>query len=116
MHLKSQFVECYEEYLQRNDHLHVVFSVEDVECAVHALKCNKAASPDLLGAEHLQCAGGRIPVLLTKLFNSCLVHDYVPDSFGTSFIVPVPKGDINKLSVSEDYRSVSLISVVSKVF
>ena len=116
MHLKSQFIECYEEYLQRNHHSHVVFSVEDVECAVHALKCNKAAGPELLGAEHLQCAGRRPPVLLTKLFYSCLVHGYVPDNFGTSFIVPVPKGDINKLSVFEGYRPVSLISVISKVF
>ena len=44
------------------------------------------------------------------------MHDYVPNSFGTSFIVPVPKGDINKLSVFEGYRPVSLISVISKVF
>ena len=82
------------------------FSVGDVECAVHALKCNKAADSDLLSAEHLQCAGSRLSVLLTKLFNSCLVHGYVPDSFGTSFIVPVPKGDINKVSVFEGYRPV----------
>ena len=50
----------------KNDHSHVVFSVGDVECAVHALKCNKAAGPNLLGAEHLRCAGGRLPVLLTS--------------------------------------------------
>ena len=44
------------------------FSFEDVKYAVQALKCNKTAGPDLLGAKHLQCAGDRLPVLLTKLF------------------------------------------------
>ncbi len=41
---------------------------------------------------------------------------HMPDSFGTSIIVPVPKGDSSKLSVFEGYRLVSLISVFSKVF
>ena len=44
------------------------------------------------------------------------MYGYVPDSFGTSFFVPVPKNDINKLFVFEGYRPVSLINVISKVF
>ena len=94
----------------------IFFPVEDVECAVHALKFNKAAGPDLSSAEHLQCAGGRLTVLLTKLFNCYLVHGYVRDGFGTSFIVPLLKGDINKLSIFEGYRTVLLISVILKIF
>ena len=109
MHWKSQFIEYYEEYLQRNDHSHVFFSVEDVECAVLALKCNEAAGPDLLGAEHLQCAGSRLPVLLAKLFNSCLVHSNVLAHL--LLFLYLIKGDINKLSVFEGYRPVSLIRI-----
>ena len=44
------------------------------------------------------------------------MHGYVPYSFGTSFIVPVTTGEINKLLVFEVYRQVFLITVVSKVF
>ena len=43
------------------------FSVEDVECAVHALECNKAAKPVHLNVEYLQCVGGRLPVLLSNI-------------------------------------------------
>ena len=54
-------------------------------------------------------------MLLAKLFNSCLVHGFVPESFTTSLIVPVPKGDARKRNVFEGYRPVSLINVISKV-
>ena len=44
------------------------------------------------------------------------MHGYVRDGFGTSFIVPLLKGDINKLSIFEGYRPVLLISVILKIF
>ena len=72
--------------------------------------------PDNLTVEHLLNAGGGAPFLLSKLFNSCLVHGFVPHKFGTSLIVPVSKEDASKLSVFEGYGPVSLISITSKVF
>ena len=59
---------------------------------MHAVKCKKATGPDNLTVEHLQNAGGSAPFLLSKLFNSCLVHGFVKHEFGTSVIVPVSKG------------------------
>ncbi len=93
-----------------------MFTVEDIDCTIRSLKSNKAAGPDGLSSEHLLYAGGRLPVLLAKLFNSVLIHGFVPENFATSLIVPVPKGDVSKLNVFEGYRPVSLINVVSKVF
>ena len=92
-----------------------VFAVEDVNYAIQTLKNNKAAGSDSLTAEHLRHAGSRLPVLLTKLFNTCLVHGFVLDNFVISLIVPVAKGELNKLSVFEGYRPVSSINVISKV-
>ena len=40
------------------------------------------------------------------------MHGYVSDAFGSSLIVPVPKGDNCKGNVFEGYRSVALISVM----
>ena len=57
-----------------------------------------------------------LPVLLAKLFDSCLVLGFIPESFATSLIVPVSKGDASKLNVLEGYRPVSLINVISKGF
>ena len=54
--------------------------------------------------------------LLTKLFNGCLVQGCVPDAFGSSVIVPVPKGDGSEGDVFEGYRPVDLISVIANVF
>ena len=94
----------------------VGFAVEDMDYAICTLKSNKVAGSDNMSAEHLQHAIDRLPVLVTKLFNTCLVHDFVPDDFGTSLIVPVSKGDLSKLNLFEDYRPVSLINVTSKMF
>ena len=38
----------------------------------------------------------------------------MPDNFGSSLIVPEQKGDFTKLSVSEGYRSVSLLKYFPK--
>ena len=75
----------------------IVFTAADVDNDMHAVKCNNAAGPDNLTVEHLQNAGGRVPFLLSKLFNSCLVHVFVPYEFGTSVIVPISKGYASKL-------------------
>ena len=50
------------------------------------------------------------------MFNGCLGHGYVPDTFGSSVIVPVPKGDGSKSGVFEGNKPVALISVMAKVF
>ena len=89
----------------------IVFAVEDADYAIPTLKDNKAVGPGSLTAENLQHVGNRLPVLLTKVFNTCLVYGFVPDDFDTSLIVPVPKGDLSKLSVFKGYRPVLFINI-----
>ena len=50
------------------------------------------------------------------MFNGCLGHGYVPDTFGSSVIVPLPKGDGSKSGVFEENKPVALISVMANVF
>jgi hypothetical protein len=115
--LKRKFIEQYDSYALDNcNSCAVMLTMAEVEVAMYSLKCNKSPGCDGLTVEHLINAGGRLPFLLTKLFNGCLAHGFVPNDFGESVIVPVPKGDASKLGVFDGYRPVSLINIVSKVF
>ena len=46
----------------------------------------------------------------------CLIHGYVPESFITSIMVPVPKNKSGNCSNVSNYRSISLINIFSKIF
>ena len=52
----------------------------------------KAPGLDELTAEHLIFAHPIIALLLSKLMNLMLLFEYIPDSFGRSVLVPIPKG------------------------
>ena len=53
--------------------------------------------------------------ILAKLFNKCLKESCVPDCWKVSSVVPVFK-NVGERSTAKNYRPVSLLSVVSKVF
>jgi len=44
-----------------------------------------------------------------------LVHGAVPDDFVSSTTVPIPKGSNVNLTVSDDYRGITLSSIFGKV-
>ena len=53
--------------------------------------------------------------ILAKLFNNCLKESWFPDCWKVSSVVPVFK-NVGERSTAKNYRPVSLLSVVSKVF
>ena len=53
--------------------------------------------------------------ILAKLFNKCLKESCFPDCWKVSFVVPVFK-NVGERSTAKNYRPVSLLSLVSKVF
>ena len=53
--------------------------------------------------------------ILAKLFNKCLKKSCFPDCWKVSSVVPVFK-NVGERSTAKNYRPVSLLSVVSKVF
>ena len=56
-----------------------------------------------------------ISYILAELFNMCLKESYFPDCWKVSSVVPVFK-NVGERSTAKNYRPVSLLSVVSKVF
>ena len=53
--------------------------------------------------------------ILAELFNKCLKESYFPDCLKVSSVVPVFK-NVGERSATKNYRHVSLLSVISKVF
>ena len=53
--------------------------------------------------------------ILDELFNICLKESGFPDCWKVSLVVPV-FNNVGKRSTAKNYRSVSILSVVSKVF
>ena len=53
--------------------------------------------------------------ILAELFNMCLKESCFPDCWKVSSVVPVFK-NVGEKSTAKNYRPVSLLSVVSKVF
>ena len=76
----------------------------------------KASGHDDICAEHIVNAHPSIVMHLCLLFRSMAVHGFVPDDFGKGIIIPLVKdkaADVNSLN---NYRGITLIPVVSKLF
>lgn len=58
----------------------------------------------------------RLFTLLSLLFECMLVHGFTPEDLLESVIVSIPKDTKGKLSISDNYRGISLCSCFCKVF
>jgi len=116
--LKAEYMVMRSEYIGSplaDDNL---FDVELVGKTISELKHGKAAGLDTLTADHLQLCHPILPLILAKLFNLMLLSGHVPDNFGRSFTIPLPK--INdcrtKAVTTDDFRGIAISCVLSKVY
>lgn len=87
---------------------------EDVFDFIKSIDPNKATGPDGISPRLLKEAGHSIVPSLTKLFNLSLTTATVPESWKRANVIPVhKKGDKD---VTNNYRPISLLCVVSKLF
>ena len=87
-----------------------------VDVSIHKLKVGKAVEPDGLSAEHLLYAHPSVTVHLSLLFNNMLSHCFVPHDFGVGFVVPIIKDKLGNVNDVNNYRGITLVSVLTKVF
>ena len=83
---------------------------------IHSLPLKKAVGPDKLSNEHLKFGGTALPAILTRLFNAILLSCHIPDTFRHGYITLIPKGHNKDLTNPSNYRGITLLSAVSKVF
>lgn len=96
------------------DQLDTDITEEEVSIAISKLKDGKSPGIDGIPAEFLKTAEYNIKYYLTSLFNKIYQSSYFPIAWARSIIVPIyKKGDKAK---PENYRGISLLSIVSKIF
>ena len=79
------------------------------------LDLSKASGPDCIPVVVLKNCELELSYILAELFNKCLKESCFPDCWKVSSVVPVFK-NVGERSTGKNYRPVSLLSVVSKVF
>ena len=79
------------------------------------LDSSKASGPDCIPVVVLKNVDPELSYILAKLFNMRLKESCFPDCWKVSSVVPVFK-NVGERSIAKNYRPVSLLSVVSKVF
>lgn len=108
-----QCVEC--ELPHVNSLLNDDITEIEVKEAIHSLKNNKSPGEDAIPGEFLKrTVHLGMSRVLQKLFNLILQTGQLPKNWHTGIIVPLhKKGDINNAG---NYRGISLLSVMSKMF
>ena len=86
-----------------------------VEKVITNLDSSKASGPDCIPVVVLKNCEPELSYILAKLFNKCLKKSCFPDCWKVSSVVPVFK-NVGERATAKNYRPVSLLSVVSKVF
>ena len=76
------------------------FDDELVERFISRMKRGKPAGLDNIASEHLQFSHPLLYVILSKLFNCMMDTGHVPECFGQSYTVPIPKASCNVRSKS----------------
>ena len=76
---------------------------------------SKASGPDCIPMVVLKNCEPELSYVLAELFNECLKESCFPDCWKVSSVVPAFK-NVGERSTAKNYRPVSLLFVVSKVF
>ena len=91
------------------------FSITDVSCAVTKLKHNKSDGRLGHSTDHIIYGTNKLCLYLSLLFTGMLRHGYIPNSMLISTMVPIPKNKKKSLNNSENYRAISLSSILGKL-
>ena len=86
-----------------------------VKKVITNLDSSKASGPDCIPVVVLKNCEPELSYILAKLFNNCLKESCFPDCWKVSSVVLAFK-NVGERSTAKNYRPVSLLSVVSKVF
>ena len=89
-------------------------SIPEVHGALKILHANKSAGPDGIDPFFLKLAADFIAEPLTFIFNLSLTHNEIPKAWKSAFVVPLLKG--GESSIVNNYRPISKLCVISKVF
>ena len=86
-----------------------------VKKVITNLDFSKVSGPDCIPMVVLKNCKPELSYILDELLNKCLKESCFPGCWKVSLVVPAFK-NVGERSTDKNYRPVSLVSVVSKVF
>ena len=89
-------------------------TLDELQNASYVLKSGKSTEKDFISNEMLKCIVEKYPKVLTKVYNSALQNNSVFDDWMVSILTPIYKK--GSKMIRENYRGISLISCVFKLF
>ena len=92
------------------------FTIADINKAVAFIKSNKSDGNLGLNSNHIKHSGDSLRVHLTLLINMCFHHGIMPYDLLISTIISIPKDLRKSLCNSDNYRGISLVSSITKMF
>ena len=97
-----------------DEELDAEFTQAELHSAIFSQKNNKSPGTDNISSEILKAAYDHISPFLLKLYNKMYSTGEYPRSWGEGIITPIfKKGDVND---AQNYRGVTLINVIAKVY
>ena len=90
------------------------FTMEEFDKVCNRLKSGKSVGPDMIPNEVLKHTG--IRSLLLEFTNMCFTKNIIPTIWRKSFISPIPKSSTKDPYVPLNYRGISLLSCMYKVY
>ena len=95
-------------------HCHVI-ERNHVKSAIDKLKSRKIEQNGCIFSDSIIHGTELLFDYVCILFNAMICHSYTPPSFIKSSIIPIPKGTKATLIHSDNYRSIAISSILSKV-
>ena len=87
---------------------------EEIESALRKMKSRRSGGADGLLAEHLKNGGPTLVAWLKRIFTTIIHLEQIPPGFKLGVIVPVHKVKGRNPHTCNNYRGITLTSVLSK--
>ena len=90
------------------------FTIEEINKICNQLKIGKAVGPDMIPNEVLKNIGLR--ELMLSFLNYCFLNNVIPSTWRSATIAPIPKSASKDPCVPLNYRGISLLSCIYKMY
>jgi hypothetical protein len=88
---------------------------QEIHTAIKSLKRGKSAGSDQISNEHYVYCDSKINVLLSMVFNTMVMHSYLPESLMDTLIIPLVKDVKGDVTDKDNYRPIAITCISSKI-